>query len=117
MKSYIHVRDVSQGEWAVLQRGRIGQLYHLSPDRGFAVRDVVSIIARRLGKTPEEVATTVGERPGQDAAYVIDSTRARTELGWRPGIDFEAGINEVVRWVEEYWDEILRQPLEYQHQS
>jgi dTDP-glucose 4,6-dehydratase len=117
VKSYIHVRDVSRGERAVLQQGRIGQLYHLSPDHGLAVRDAVTMIARRLGKTPDEVATPVGERPGQDAAYVIDSTRARTELGWKPEIDFEAGIHEVVRWVEEYWEEILRQPLEYQHQS
>ena len=79
------------------------------------MRDVVQTIAERLGKPLADVATVVGERPGQDAAYVIDSTRARTELGWRPQIEFAAGIDEVVRWVEEYWEQIQEQPLDYQH--
>ena len=115
VKSYIHVRDVSKGELAILAGGQIGVCYHLSPAAGIAVRDVVQAIAQRMGKTLADVVTVVGERPGQDAAYVIDSTRARTELGWSPQIEFASGIDEVVRWVEEYWGEIQDQPLDYQH--
>jgi dTDP-glucose 4,6-dehydratase len=116
VKSYIHIRDISRGELAILQRGKPGAIYHLSPVKGIAVRDVVEMIARRLGKTLEEVAHIVDERPGQDAAYVIDSSRARTELGWSPRIEFSQGIDEVVQWAEDYWDEILKQPHDYQHQ-
>jgi dTDP-glucose 4,6-dehydratase len=115
VRSYIHIRDVSRGELAVLQRGRIGQIYHLSPDRGIAVRDVVRAICDQLGRSFEEATTAVGERPGQDAAYVIDSSQARSELGWAPQIDLDEGLGEVIAWVEKYWDEIARQPLEYQH--
>jgi dTDP-glucose 4,6-dehydratase len=115
VKSYIHVRDVSRGELAILQHGEIGTCYHLSPAGGIAVRDVVQTIAERLGKTLADVVTIVGERPGQDAAYVIDSTRARSALRWRPQIEFSDGIDEVVRWVERYWAEIRAQPLDYQH--
>lgn len=115
VKSYIHVRDISRGELAILQRGAPGEIYHLSPHEGIAVRRVVETIAERSGKTLEEVADVVDERPGQDAAYVIDSSRARRELGWAPQIDFAQGIDEVVRWVEDYWMEILQQPLNYQH--
>jgi len=115
VKSYIHVRDVSRGELAILQRGALGAIYHLSPDGGIAVRDVVQAIAQRLGKTLADVVTAVDERPGQDAAYVIDSTRARGELGWSPQIRFADGIDGVIRWVDEYWGEIQSQPLDYQH--
>jgi dTDP-glucose 4,6-dehydratase len=115
VKSYIHVRDVSRGELAILEKGETGKIYHLSPLTGIAVRDVVRTIADRLGKKLEQVTAVVDERPGQDAAYVIDSTRARTELGWAPEIDFHTGVDEVVRWVEEYWDEIATKSLEYQH--
>jgi dTDP-glucose 4,6-dehydratase len=115
VKSYIHIRDVSRGEKAILERGQIGQLYHLSPDSGVKVRDVVATIADRMGRRFEEVVDTVAERPGQDAAYVIDSTRARTELGWRPEISFPDGIEEVINWVEKYWSELSSLPLEYQH--
>jgi dTDP-glucose 4,6-dehydratase len=116
VKSYIHVRDVSRGELAILERGRPGEIYHLSPASGVRVRDVVRMIADRLGRPFDEVVQIVDERPGQDAAYVIDSTGARQQLGWSPQVDLDTGIDEVVRWVEEYWDEIREQPLVYQHQ-
>lgn len=117
VKSYIHVRDVSRGELAILEQGRIGELYHLSPDQGIAVRDLVRLVAERLGKTLADVTEAVAERPGQDAAYVIDSTKARSELNWQPRVSLEEGIAEVVQWVGEYWDDIQRQPLEYIHKA
>jgi dTDP-glucose 4,6-dehydratase len=115
VKSYIHVRDISRGELAILNHGRAGQIYHLSPRQGITVRDVVAMIAERMGKRLEDVTTAVGERPGQDASYVIDSSRARTELGWKPEIDFSAGVDEVVNWVQQYWEQILAESLEYEH--
>lgn len=115
VKSYIHIRDVSRGELAVLERGQVGQIYHLSPDRGVAVRDVVQTICDAMGKRFEEATHVVEERPGQDAAYVIDSTRMRQELGWLPEVSLKEGLAEVVRWVEENWVEISNEPLEYQH--
>jgi dTDP-glucose 4,6-dehydratase len=115
VKSYIHIRDVSHGELAILERGRVGQLYHLSPDAGIAVRDVVRLLAERMGTTLERATVSVEERPGQDAAYVIDSSLARRELGWAPRISIEAGLSEVVDWVDRYWDEVSGSSLSYQH--
>ena len=115
IKSYIHIRDVSRGEKLVLERGRVGHIYHLSPDGGVEVRTVVRMICERLGMGFESATRTVDERPGQDAAYVIDSTKARTEFGWRPAISLDEGLTEVVDWVSRYWSEIAGKPLEYRH--
>ena len=115
VKSYIHIRDVSRGEKLILERGRPGHVYHLSPDEGVAVRDVVRLMCDRMGKRFEDSTRVVDERPGQDAAYVIDSSKARAELGWRPQVALDAGLAEVVDWVGEYWGEIQGAPLEYRH--
>lgn len=115
VKSYIHIRDVSRGEKLILERGRVGELYHLSPDSGVEVREVVRRTCERLGRRFEDATRVVDERPGQDAAYVIDSAKARSELGWRPEVSLDAGLAEVVDWVNEYWPEIRTQPLEYRH--
>lgn len=117
VKSYIHVRDISRGELAILQHGEPGNLYHLSPDQGIAVRDVVRLLCERMGVPFEKATVAVEERPGQDAAYVIESERARKELGWAPQIGIEDGLSEVVQWVEDYWREITMQSLEYQHRA
>ncbi len=116
VKSYIHIRDVSRGELAVLRDGRIGDVYHLSPDGGVAVRDVVSAVCERAGRPFDEATRVVDERPGQDAAYVIDSAKARNELGWSPMVDLADGLGEVVDWVDRHWDTIRDLPLEYEHQ-
>lgn len=117
VKSYIHIRDVSRGELAILERGRLGQLYHLSPDQGVEVREVVRTICRKTGRRFEDSATMVAERPGQDKAYVIDSALARREFGWSPKVSLEEGLSEVVSWIEESWGFIRDQPLEYRHKA
>jgi dTDP-glucose 4,6-dehydratase len=115
IKSYIHIRDVSNGEKLILEQGRLGQIYHLSPDTGVEVREVVRLMCDHFGKRLDDVTHVVDERPGQDAAYVIDSSRARTELGWKPIIALEDGLTEVVNWVNSNWTEIQTLPLEYRH--
>ncbi len=114
VKSYVNIRDVSRGELAAMENGA-GGILHLSPDEGVAVHDVVATICERLGKDFEAVTRGVEERLGQDRAYTIDSSRARRDLSWTPEVSLEAGISEVVDWVDRHWDEIQRQPLEYVH--
>lgn len=117
VKSYIHIRDVSKGELLVMEKGRIGEIYHLSPDQGVSIRDVVSAIAKRLGIPFDEAIEIVEERLGQDKAYVIDSKKAREELGWKPTISLSEGIDSVIDWVSSNLESIKKQNLEYQHQE
>jgi len=115
VKSYIHIRDVSRGEKAAMERGRHGEIYHLSPDEGVAVRHVVRLICEQAGKDFDRTTEVVAERLGQDKAYVIDSSKARSEFGWAPRVGLEQGLREVVEWVERDWELIQCEPLEYVH--
>ena len=115
VKSYIHIRDVAQGYIDGMFKGRVGETYHLSPDNGVSVKEVVQKICQIMKIDFETATETVGERLGQDKAYVIDSQKARTELNWKPNVPIDDGLNEVVGWVERYWPEIQNQPLEYIH--
>lgn len=117
VKSYIHVRDVSLGELAILHGGTVGERYHLSPNGGMMVRDVVDTICRYLKRPFEECVEMVAERPGQDAAYVIDSSKARQAFGWAPTIDLAAGVAEVVDWVETNWAVLADRNIEYVHKA
>ena len=117
VKSYIHIRDVSRGELAILENGREGEMYHLSPDQGIAVKDVVRTICDAMGKDFKTSAIAVDERPGQDAAYIIDSSKARKELSWKPEIDVKQGLQEVISWVDTYWPDIQKETLAYQHKK
>lgn len=115
VKSYIHIRDISRGELAAMEKGNIGEIYHLSPDSGVAVKDVVKIICQTMNTPFEKATKVVEERLGQDAAYVIDSTKARTAFNWKPTVSLEEGLSGVTCWVEDNWLQIKEEPLEYVH--
>ena len=117
IKSYIHIRDVSCGELEVMERGKVGQIYHLSPDQGVAVRDVVETICNSLKVDFKTATKIVAERLGQDKAYTIDSSKARREFGWKPEISLSQGIEQTVTWVDSHFAEILKQPLTYIHKE
>lgn len=117
VKSYIHIRDVSRGELAAMEQGEPGLIYHLSPDRGIAVRDLVQRICAMMGVAFAKAVTATEERLGQDAAYIIDSTRAREAFGWRPQITLEDGLAGVRRWIEAHWQVLQHAPQDYVHHS
>ena len=117
VKSYIHIRDVSKGELLAMEKEITGEIYHLSPDRGISVRELVKIICAKRGVDFKKAAKDVKERLGQDAAYVIDSAKARNELNWKPVIALENGIEETIKWIEDGWDKINNIPIEYKHKA
>ena len=118
VKSYIYIRDVSKGELNVMEKGKTGEIYHLSPNgNGISIRDLVKEICSLQNKDFEENTISVSERLGQDKAYTIDSSKARNKFNWSPEICLSEGITEVIKRIEDNWSEIHRSPLEYIHQA
>lgn len=115
VKSYIHIRDVSRGELIALEKGELGARYHFSPDQYVRVRDLVAQICILMGKSFEKETVSVAERPGQDAAYVIDSSKSRKFLNWAPSITLDEGLQEVASWIKENWEQVKNSPWEYIH--
>ena len=117
MKSYIHIRDVSRGEIAVLDEGTVGELYHLSPDGGVEVRDVVrrSAAAWAGGSRTRSRSSTSGRARTRPTSST--RPRPRRSFGWKPEIDLDEGIAEMAAWVDANWAAIAKQPLNYQHKA
>ena len=115
VKSYIHIKDVCAGILAAIKKGRPGEIYHLSPDSSISIRGLVKNICGFLGYDFDKYTVNADERPGQDAAYVIDSSKARRELSWSPKIAFKDGLKEMIDWITQNYERILKEPLDYVH--
>ncbi len=117
IKSYIHIRDISCGELAAMERGIPGEIYHLSPDQGISIRDLVAKICELMHMEYQSSVVTVGERLGQDRAYTLDSTKARLKFNWRQNMALESGLKGVISWIDNNWDTISRIPHDYIHRK
>jgi dTDP-glucose 4,6-dehydratase len=114
-RSFIHIDDVAAATLAIAQRAPAGECYHLSTDRFVSIRDLVAMICDMMGADFSKVVTVTEDRPGKDAAYLLDSAKARTALGWRDTITLEKGIQETITWVDRHFAELKREPLDYIH--
>jgi dTDP-glucose 4,6-dehydratase len=102
VRDWIHAEDHSGGVLAILERGRIGETYLIGADGERNNKDVVELILLLMGR-PADDYEHVGDRPGHDMRYAIDSTRLREELGWEPRYrDFEAGLQSTIDWYREH---------------
>jgi len=73
------------------------------------------MISMQLGVSFSDHVEVVSERLAKDAAYLLDSTKAREQLGWRDRISLEQGIEETIAWVRDNLDEIKKEPFDYIH--
>ena len=58
----------------------------------------------RISGNSEKLISFVGDRAGHDKRYAIDASKLERELGWKPSITFEEGLEKTVDWYLENQD-------------
>jgi len=113
-REWIHVLDHCRAIELVINRGRVGETYHVGTGVEKSVDEIADVVLETLGK-PASLKGTVPDRPGHDRRYVLDWTKIQRELGWEPQVSFDDGIAETVRWYAEHrswWEPLLdRAPI------
>ena len=115
VRSFIHIRDVADATLRIAQQAPPGEIYHISTTRNISIRSLVEFIAQQLRIDFDSRVRIVGERPGKDAAYLLDSSKLRNALDWRDRISLEQGIEETIAWVRDNLDTLRNLPIDYMH--
>jgi len=112
-REWLHVRDHCRAIELVLQRGEPGGTYNVGSGVEASIEEIADRVLELTGK-PESLKTVVPDRPGHDRRYLLDSSKLRLELGWKPEIGFEDGLRETVEWyaANRGWWEPLRERLQ-----
>ncbi|MEO1777178.1 MAG: dTDP-glucose 4,6-dehydratase [Pseudomonadota bacterium] len=112
VRDWLYVEDHADALLTVLDKGTVGESYNIGGENERTNLELVQTICGILDRvcpapTPyADLITFVQDRPGHDARYAIDPTRIRTELGWRPSVTVEDGLERTVHWYldnEAWW--------------
>ncbi|MGH9572443.1 MAG: dTDP-glucose 4,6-dehydratase, partial [Candidatus Acidiferrales bacterium] len=96
-RDWLHVRDNCLAVVAVLERGRIGEVYNIGGSDIVENLDIARQILRLMGKA-ETLLTYVTDRPGHDRRYALNCDKIERELGWKPTISLEDGLRRTIEW-------------------
>ena len=100
VRDWLYVEDHCRGILAVLEKGKVGEVYNLGGHNEKSNIEIVKIILKELGK-PESLISFVEDRKGHDRRYAIDPAKAMADLGWSPTTTFEKGIRLTIAWYRE----------------
>lgn len=97
VRDWIFVDDHARAVWLASQKGIAGNAYNIGARNEIRNLEVVKAILSILGR-PESLIEFVKDRPGHDRRYAIDPSRAETELGWKPLVDWRSGLATTIEW-------------------
>lgn len=117
IRDWLYVDDHADALLLVLEKGVLGRSYNIGGENERTNLDLVKTLCEILDRLQPrnqgsyaDLITFVFDRPGHDARYAIDPSRIRDELGWRPSVTIEEGLERTIKWYlqnENWWRPLL----------
>jgi dTDP-glucose 4,6-dehydratase len=112
VRDWLYVVDHASAIDLVLHEGAIGSTYNIGGHNEWKNIDLIQLLCKIMDKklnrapgTSAKLITYVKDRAGHDLRYAIDSGKIQKELGWKPSLQFEEGLEKTVDWylTNEKW--------------
>jgi dTDP-glucose 4,6-dehydratase len=112
VRDWLFVEDHAHAIDVIFHNGKNGDTYNIGGNNEWKNIDLIRLLCRimdkKLGRADgenEKLITFVPDRAGHDLRYAIDSSKLQRELGWKPSLQFEEGLEKTVEWylANEEW--------------
>ncbi|MEI6694945.1 MAG: dTDP-glucose 4,6-dehydratase [Bacteroidota bacterium] len=105
IRDWLYVVDHARAIDLIYHEGKTGDTYNIGGNNEWTNIDLIyklcEIMDRKLKREPGssvKLITYVKDRAGHDLRYAIDSSKLQNELGWKPSLQFEEGMEITVDW-------------------
>lgn len=105
VRDWLYVEDHARAIDLIFHQGKIGETYNIGGFNEWKNIDIVRLLCKimdkKLGRAEgesEKLITFVKDRAGHDLRYAIDAHKVMNELGWKPSLQFEEGVEKTIDW-------------------
>jgi dTDP-glucose 4,6-dehydratase len=105
VRDWLFVEDHAAAIDLIFHEGKIGETYNIGGNNEWKNIDLIHLLCKimdtklnRTQGTSSGLITFVKDRAGHDLRYAIDSSKLQKELGWKPSLQFEEGLEKTVDW-------------------
>ena len=119
VRDWMYVEDHARALELLVRAGVPGRVYNVGAGAESTNLDLVrsvcgwmdELVPESAHRPHSDLIAFVPDRPGHDRRYAVDSSRLRAELGWKPAVELNEGLERTVRWYLEnrWWWEGIRQ--------
>lgn len=111
-RDWLYVKDHAMAIDLLFHKGKNHETYNIGGFNEWKNIDLVKLLCQQMDEklnrengTSEQLITYVKDRPGHDLRYAIDASKINQELGWKPSVTFEEGLEITIAWYlnNEVW--------------
>lgn len=105
IRDWLFVEDHATAIDLIFHKGKVGETYNIGGNNEWKNIDLIHLLCdimdKKLNRKKDasaQLITFVKDRAGHDLRYAIDSSKLQNELGWKPSLEFEEGLEKTVEW-------------------
>ena len=110
VRDWLHVDDHCRGIYLVLTKGVAGEIYNIGGGTELSNLQLTNQVLELMGKNEDSIEF-VEDRKGHDLRYSVDISKISEQLGYKPMVNWESGLEETVEWYranEAWWRPLLK---------
>ena len=104
-RDWLYVKDHVTAIDLIFHKGKNRETYNIGGFNEYKNIDLIKLLCKKMDQklgrelgSFEKLITYIKDRPGHDKRYAIDANKIHKELGWKPSLTFEDGLDITIEW-------------------